>query len=203
MPKWDVERLITLVQERPELWDTRTNVYLDRVKEEVASEKVARLMRCAEWEKADARGRAELVKKTKTRWNSCRDQFRRECNKRGWSGEGSSRKRAYIYSSQLQFLRPVMDLRPTVDNLEEPEDSDVGGEETAPVFSPEPSPTPTPAEESTQPAMATTVVTEGSPQTSPQRRPRTRRSARQQTSGLVTLEIIDARVIEFLAQRRS
>ncbi|XP_040271812.1 uncharacterized protein LOC120987305 [Bufo bufo] len=118
---------------------------------------------------------------------------------------GPQEKRPYMYTNQLRFLRPVMDLRPTVDSLEDPESqqSDVGGADTPAVFLPEPSPTHQPLEEHEQqtgePARAAEVFTEETqrPQT------RRRRAAPQASSGLVTKELIDSQVIQYLAQKRT
>ncbi|XP_044133001.1 ataxin-2-like protein [Bufo gargarizans] len=203
MPRWDVEKLISLVQERPELWDTRQNSYIDRQKKDASWEQVARSMRRSEWAKADSRGRAELVKQTKTRWASCRDQFRRELSSKGRSGEGSSRKRPYIYTAQLQFLRPVMELRPTVDSLDPSHDSESSGSETPGVFSPQASPEPSPAQDPEDSTQAEAPLPLASPPRIVQSQPRRRRQVPPSTSGPESREIIDARVIDFLAQRRS
>ncbi|XP_044151158.1 uncharacterized protein LOC122939197 [Bufo gargarizans] len=203
MPRWDVEKLITLVQERPELWDTRQNAYSDRIKKDASWEKVARSMRRSEWAKADSRGRAELVKQTKTRWASCRDQFRRELTSKGQSGEGSSTKRAYIYTAQLQFLRPVMELRPTVDSLDPSQDSDTSASEAPAGFSPQATPSPTPAEDPEDSTLAEDPLPPCSPPRIVQPQPRRRRQLPPSTSGPESREAIDARLIEFLAQRRS
>ncbi|XP_044132915.1 uncharacterized protein LOC122925630 [Bufo gargarizans] len=204
MPRWNVDKLICLVQERPELWDTRSRNYQDRVRKDAAWEQVARHMRRDEWAKADGRGCASLVKQTKTRWNSCRDQFRRELNSQGRSGEGGSKKRPYLYTQQLMFLRPVMDLRPTVDSLEQAEDSEEAlSGEILPVFSPATSPAPTPALEPDEPSQAEASRSPRSPSPLPQPQPRRRRNVPQTSSGQETREAIDAQVIEFLAQRRS
>ncbi|XP_044141563.1 uncharacterized protein LOC122931554 [Bufo gargarizans] len=69
------------------------------------------------------------VEEVKNRWRSCRDQFRKEMRKQGLSGAGLHKKRPYLFREQLMFLRAVMDLRPTEDNLEEE------GEESAPQLS--------------------------------------------------------------------
>ncbi|XP_044139294.1 uncharacterized protein LOC122929699 [Bufo gargarizans] len=142
------------------------------------------------------------VKNVKVRWNSCRDQFRRELNEKGRSGEGTSRKRPYIYTQQLSFLRPVMELRPTVDNLEDSDESEEGGEETPAVFSPDSSPQHSPVLETTEPPMGTSGGEPERPETRPQPR-RRRRNAPQSSSELANREMIDARVIQFLAQRRT
>ncbi|XP_044134472.1 uncharacterized protein LOC122927001 [Bufo gargarizans] len=94
-----------------------------------------------------------------------------------------------------------MELRPTVDNLEDTEKSDMGGEETPAFFSHESSPQHSPAVEATEPPMAMSGGEPKRPQTSQQ--PRRRRNVRQSSSELATREMIDARVIQFLAQRRT
>ncbi|XP_040264751.1 uncharacterized protein LOC120979830 [Bufo bufo] len=203
MPRWNVEKLITLVQERPELWDTRQNAYSDRLKKDASWEQVARSMRRSEWSKADSRVRAQLVKQTKTRWASCRDQFRREMTSKGRSGEGTSRKRAYIYTAQLQFLRPVMEMRPTVDSLDPSQDSDTSGSETPAVFSPQESPAPTPAEDPEDSTLAEAPLPLAGPPRIVQPQPRRRRQVPPSTSGQESRELINVRLIEFLAQRRS
>ncbi|XP_040294318.1 uncharacterized protein LOC121005608 [Bufo bufo] len=148
------------------------------------------------------------VKKTKTRWNSCRDQFRRELTEMGRSDDGAPRKRPYMYTKQLRFLKPVMDLRPTVDSHEEPDidesqQSNGEGAETPAVFFPETSPTHQPTEEHEQqpgePARPAEVFTEETQR----RQTRHRRAAPQASSGLVTKEIIDSQVIQYLAQKRT
>ncbi|KAM4020635.1 uncharacterized protein ACNLHF_000987 [Anomaloglossus baeobatrachus] len=53
----------------------------------------------------------------KRRRRSCRDQYRREFN----ALPSTSKKRPYIYYRNLQFLRPVMELNQTDDNLDESE----------------------------------------------------------------------------------
>ncbi|XP_044127830.1 cytosolic phospholipase A2 zeta isoform X4 [Bufo gargarizans] len=69
------------------------------------------------------------VEEVKNRWQSCRDQFRKEMRKQGRSGAGLHKKRPYLFREQLMFLRAVMDLRPTEDNLEDE------GEKSAPQLS--------------------------------------------------------------------
>ncbi|XP_044144916.1 uncharacterized protein LOC122933882 [Bufo gargarizans] len=142
--------------------------------------------------------REPSVKKKNTRCNSCR-----ELNEKGRSGDGASKKRPYLHTQQLQFQCPVMDLRPTVNSLDDPEESDLGGGDTPAVFSFATSPAPTPAEDQANPARETGVISEGSPEASQQPKPRRRRVVRQSSSGQDTRESIDSRVIEFLAQRRT
>ncbi|XP_044146993.1 uncharacterized protein LOC122935292 [Bufo gargarizans] len=171
-------------------------------------EEVARHMRPSEWARANSRGRVDIVKKTKTKWNSCRDQFHREVTEMVRSGEGAPKKRPYIYTEQLRFLRPVMDLRLTVDSLEDPEpqpspQSDPGGAETPPVFSPEMSPTNLAEEESEGVQRGLAGPGEVNPDDSQRPQSHRRRSAPQASSGITTKEVIDSQVIQYLAQKRA
>ncbi|XP_075687708.1 uncharacterized protein LOC142656667 [Rhinoderma darwinii] len=120
MPRgMDVERLLVLVQGHPEIWDTRSEAYHNRTAKEDAWEEVAKELFGQEWESGRTRDRSRLVQEIKTRWRSCRDQFRREMGERGRSGDGASRKRPYMYTQQLMFLKDIMEMRTTTDNLED------------------------------------------------------------------------------------
>ncbi|XP_075715523.1 uncharacterized protein LOC142750405 [Rhinoderma darwinii] len=148
MPRgMDVERLLVLVQGHPEIWDTRSEAYHNRTAKEDAWEEVAKELFGQEWESGRTRDRSRLVQEIKTRWRSCRDQFRREMGERGRSGDGASRKRPYMYTQQLMFLKDIMEMRTTTDNLEDTaEETDVGESRpeppAAPVLPPSPEPTP-------------------------------------------------------------
>ncbi|XP_044129424.1 uncharacterized protein LOC122922767 [Bufo gargarizans] len=98
-----------------------------------------------------------------------------------------------------------MDLRPTVDSLDDDpeEDSDAGGSDTPAVFSPESSPSHPQAEEPHQPPLEPPTHSQGTLDPTPQPRPRRRCTGPQASSVPDTREQIDARVIEFLAKRRS
>ncbi|XP_044147103.1 bromodomain-containing protein 4-like [Bufo gargarizans] len=125
----DVEKLIVLVQDRPCLWDLRCSEYQDRYKKDAAWEEVTQDLFAAIWQTTKGQSRRNLIEEVKNRWRSCRDQFRKEMRKQGRSGAGLPKKRPYLFREQLMFLRAVMDLRPTEDNLEEDE------EESAPQLS--------------------------------------------------------------------
>ncbi|XP_075711692.1 uncharacterized protein LOC142748488 [Rhinoderma darwinii] len=111
----DVEKMICLVQERHEIWDTRADSYHDRSAKEVAWDYIAQALFYSEWEKSTTRDRQRIVQDIKTRWRSCRDKFRREFG--GRSGDGASKKRRYISTKQLMFLKDIMEMRSTTDNL--------------------------------------------------------------------------------------
>ncbi|XP_044132959.1 uncharacterized protein LOC122925677 [Bufo gargarizans] len=96
-----------------------------------------------------------------------------------------------------------MDLRPTVDSLDDPEESDLGGSETLAAFFPESSPTNTQAEETEHPTVAPPTLSQGSTERTQQPQPRRRRNVPQASAAADTREQIDSRVIEFLAKKRS
>ncbi|XP_040289832.1 uncharacterized protein LOC121002442 [Bufo bufo] len=114
----DVERMIVLVQERPCIWDTRSVEYHDRYKKEAAWQEVTQELFLNVWGKTSEKNRHALFEEVKNRWRSCRNQFRKEMV-HSCSGSGLPKKRPYMFKEQLMFLRAIMDLRPTEDNLEE------------------------------------------------------------------------------------
>ncbi|XP_040267610.1 dnaJ homolog subfamily C member 17 isoform X1 [Bufo bufo] len=162
--------------------------------------------------------RLETLQKTqgqrgKTR--SCRDRFRRELViSQGHGGDGGLRKKPYLYTKQLQCLRPLLDLGPTVDSLE-----DQGGHATrstddeqaaGPLESPRPVAEeaesveqlarPESQEESS--ALKGAAVVPSSPER-PRRQPRRRRGTRDLLdSASNTRALIDSQVLEYLRQRR-
>ncbi|XP_040288839.1 cyclin-K-like [Bufo bufo] len=123
----DVEKMIVEVQGRPCLWDSRSGDYQDRYKKD--------------------------FDEVKNRWQSCRDQFRKEMVHHGHSGSGPLKKRPYIYKEHLMFLRDIMDVRPTEDNLEEET------EQPAQQYS-------SAAEEENPPSLDTEEMSEAGPSTS-------------------------------------
>ncbi|XP_044160449.1 uncharacterized protein LOC122945445 [Bufo gargarizans] len=94
-----------------------------------------------------------------------------------------------------------MDLRPTVDSLEPSGESSTDGSETPAVFSPAISPEPTPAEEPEESSQG--QHQQPSPPRVRQPHRRRPRQVPPSTSVPESREVIDARVIDFLAQRRS
>ncbi|XP_044135132.1 uncharacterized protein LOC122927391 [Bufo gargarizans] len=203
MPLYDVERLITLIEERPNLWDTRLESYHDRVLKDRSWEEIAKELDGAEFAKADAKKRQVIINKIKNRWYSCRDQFKRELNLRHKSGDGSLAKKPYLYTENLQFLRPVMETRPTVDNLCSALEADQAPSGPA---SPE-NPSAPPSTDETPPLEP---VREDVPEnrTVPQQistQPRSsgrRRGPPPHDSGLDTRAIVEARVMDYLNQNR-
>ncbi|XP_044129253.1 adhesion G protein-coupled receptor B1-like [Bufo gargarizans] len=71
----------------------------------------------------------------------------------GRSGSGPLKKRPYIYKEQLMFLRDIMDVRPTEDNLEEETEQAAQEQQAA-------------AEEDIPPSLDTEEMSEAGPSTS-------------------------------------
>ncbi|XP_075699697.1 uncharacterized protein LOC142664494 isoform X2 [Rhinoderma darwinii] len=141
-----VEKLIRLVQERPELWDTRAESYHDRTAKELAWDHIAQSLFSEEWAKSTTCDR-NRIDDVETRWRSTRDQFRREYGARGRSGDGASKKRRHLYTQQLMFLNDIMEMRATSDSLDDSEEEPAHEESQAPVnatpllpLTPEPTP---------------------------------------------------------------
>ncbi|KAM4023900.1 LOW QUALITY PROTEIN: uncharacterized protein ACNLHF_024857 [Anomaloglossus baeobatrachus] len=118
-PRVDTERIISAVERHPVLWDTRIEGYRDRLIVERAREDVAQeLFPNNGWERCSPVKRARFVDTVRRRWRSARDQYRREFNPIT-SSSLSSRKRRYVYFSNLDFLRPIMEVTQTDDNLDD------------------------------------------------------------------------------------
>ncbi|XP_075710511.1 spermatogenesis-associated protein 22 isoform X1 [Rhinoderma darwinii] len=122
-----IEKLITMVHDRPCIWDKRQDVYQNRNRKDRAWGEIVEELHAGDWKQATWSQRKSLLDYIKTRWNSCRDQFRRELKDKGKCGDGRKAKRPYLYSQQLQFLTVVMEVGPTRENLVH---SEVGSDET-------------------------------------------------------------------------
>ncbi|XP_073399075.1 uncharacterized protein [Dendrobates tinctorius] len=114
----NVEMLMILVQQRPELWDPRDARYANRNVKDAAWTYICRKL-FPNYAKSAPDVQLGMMNDAQRRWRSCRDQYRRERQLHQKSGAGGGKKRPYIYMSQLNFLAPVMDLRPTESNLAE------------------------------------------------------------------------------------
>ncbi|XP_044141498.1 uncharacterized protein LOC122931498 [Bufo gargarizans] len=196
----NVEKLIILVQERPLLWDTRSELYHDRVRKDPAWEELTKELHPEEWEKASKVLRKNMVKIAKTRWNSTRDQFRRELSETSRSGDGGAKKRPYIYTKQLRFLRDIMELPPTVDNLEEQTGS-IDSDETQIETQKSPDVATT-----NPPEMSQQIQTSSGPEETPAEiHPAPRRRSRNPPVQAPTdnRAVIDSRVLDYLNRNQS
>ncbi|XP_077148557.1 uncharacterized protein LOC143809353 [Ranitomeya variabilis] len=109
----DNDILISLVQERVPLWDTRVpqhsdNVTIRRLWNEVAKEI------WDGWDNTPNRVRNAFVARVKTRWCSMKDRFNKDLRQESRVPSGSgARIRKYKYHRVLAFLRPVLAQRTT------------------------------------------------------------------------------------------
>ncbi|XP_077106901.1 uncharacterized protein LOC143764805 [Ranitomeya variabilis] len=161
----------------------------------------------------------ECLNDVTRRWRSCRDQYRCERQVSGRSGDAAPKKRKYLYFDRLNFLAPVMELRPTKSNLTEREtasDSEVvidpigeGSEMAGPSGQ-------APSSNQSQPAAASSATQEANPEveeggqsssptlaldTSPQPTTRPNRGRRRRVaSNPGTRRQVDTGVLDYLSR---
>ncbi|XP_069592517.1 uncharacterized protein [Ranitomeya imitator] len=111
----DVELLISSIQERGPLWDSRDSRHMDQVVLRCLWVEVAKSL----WEGFDiapAKDKANFVKRLRIRWRSMKDRFNkgiRAEEERSKSGAAAAKSVPYKYGKALQFLRPVLGRRQT------------------------------------------------------------------------------------------
>ncbi|XP_073405357.1 uncharacterized protein [Dendrobates tinctorius] len=127
----NVEMLIVLVQERPEIWDQRDAHYANRARKEASWRRICRQM-FHDFGDRPREEQQQLMEDVLKRWRSIRDQYRRERQQRSRSGDAGHIKRKYVYYDRLSFLAPILDLRPTQSNLTERRT----GSDTEPIIDP-------------------------------------------------------------------
>ncbi|XP_069591853.1 uncharacterized protein [Ranitomeya imitator] len=117
----NVDMLLILVQERPEIWDQRDPNYSNRARKEAAWRTICGIL-FPDYAQRPRAEQTQLLDDVMTRWRSIRDQYRRERQMRARSGSaGPPKKRKYIYYDRLSFWDGSMDLRQTQSNLTESE----------------------------------------------------------------------------------
>ncbi|XP_072000355.1 uncharacterized protein [Engystomops pustulosus] len=115
----DVEKLISLVQGHPALWDNRRSDYHDRCKKEKLWLEISKDLMGQKWSKMSTDEQELACKDVQQRWRSCRDQCKKDIRaQEGHSGSGRSRKRPYCYREQMRFLADIFTIGPTEDNLD-------------------------------------------------------------------------------------
>ncbi|XP_077112460.1 uncharacterized protein LOC143767824 [Ranitomeya variabilis] len=111
----DVDLLITCIQERGPLWDSRDPRHMDQVVLRRLWVEVAKSL----WdgfESASSSDKSNFVKKLRTRWRSMKDRFNkglRNEEEQARSGAAAAKSVPYKYYRALQFLRPVLVRRQT------------------------------------------------------------------------------------------
>ncbi|XP_077112546.1 uncharacterized protein LOC143767911 [Ranitomeya variabilis] len=109
----DVELLISSIQERGPLWDSRDPRHMDQVVSRRLWAEVAKSL----WDgfdSASAKDKGTFMKKLRTRWRSIKDRFNkglRAEEEQSRSGAAASKSVPYKYNRALQFLRPILGRR--------------------------------------------------------------------------------------------
>ncbi|XP_022179000.1 uncharacterized protein LOC111039711 [Myzus persicae] len=120
MAEFDVEFLITLVQERPVLWDKGLELYKDRNATKNAWREVLIELN-PEFDALDDKEKNLFGQGVLKRWTNLRDSFSKYFKKdkeSKRSGSGAKKIKKYVYFDQLQFLRKIYVERPTSNSLE-------------------------------------------------------------------------------------
>ncbi|XP_077151731.1 uncharacterized protein LOC143815886 [Ranitomeya variabilis] len=111
----DVELLISSIQERGPLWDSRDPRHMDQVVLRRLWVEVAKSL----WDgfdSASAKDKGNFLKKLRTRWRSMKDRFNkglRTEEEQSRSGAAAAKSVPYKYHRALQFLRPILGRRQT------------------------------------------------------------------------------------------
>ncbi|XP_077107454.1 uncharacterized protein LOC143765061 [Ranitomeya variabilis] len=111
----DVDLLISCIQERGPLWDSRDPRHMDQVVIRRLWAEVAKSL----WDgfdSASATDKGTFIKKLRTRWRSMKDRFNkglRAEEEQSRSGAAAAKSVPYKYNRALQFLRPILGRRQT------------------------------------------------------------------------------------------
>ncbi|XP_075692690.1 uncharacterized protein LOC142659953 isoform X4 [Rhinoderma darwinii] len=109
----DIDQLIQMVHDRPELYDPKVPSYADRYKKKKAWNEICTVV-VPDWHLCSEKNRNKKAKEIQTRWRSLKDCFRRELTlqkKLEKSGFPANRRRKYVHYDGLLFLEPTMKLR--------------------------------------------------------------------------------------------
>ncbi|KAM4019128.1 uncharacterized protein ACNLHF_028483 isoform 3-T3 [Anomaloglossus baeobatrachus] len=112
----DIDLLIQMVHDRPELYDPKVPSYADRYKKKKAWDEICAIV-VPDWDLCSEREKNLKAKEIQTRWRSLKDCFRRELTlqkKLESSGLPTHRRRKYVHYEGLLFLEPTMRLRDPV-----------------------------------------------------------------------------------------
>ncbi|XP_077142453.1 uncharacterized protein LOC143806208 isoform X2 [Ranitomeya variabilis] len=109
----DIDLLIQMVHDRPELYDPKVPSYADRYKKKKAWDEICAVV-VPDWDLCSEREKNLKAKEIQTRWRSLKDCFRRELTlqkKLENCGLPTLRRRKYVHYEGLLFLEPTMRLR--------------------------------------------------------------------------------------------
>ncbi|XP_041982551.1 uncharacterized protein LOC121735704 [Aricia agestis] len=106
----DNELLISLVEQKPVLWDKTMELYKNRVATQAAWKEIL-VMIVPNLETKEEKTRQALAKLIMQKWTHIRDSYHRSYKKiqdQKRSGSGGKTAKPYVYSKQLSFLQKVI-----------------------------------------------------------------------------------------------
>ncbi|CAL1272148.1 unnamed protein product [Larinioides sclopetarius] len=115
----DNEFLISLIQERPVLWDKTLEIYRDRTATENAWREVCREIR-DDFERLEEKERKNFGKEVMKRWKNLRDAFykaEKKAKEDRTSGSQASKRRKYIFNNELKFFKKIFEKAATTENF--------------------------------------------------------------------------------------
>ncbi|CAF4844844.1 unnamed protein product [Pieris macdunnoughi] len=115
----DSEKIISLVEQKPVLWDKTLELYKNRVSTRAAWKEIM-IVIDPTFEKKEEKTRQAFVKLIIQRWTHIRDNYNRSYKKiqeQKRSGSGAKTAKPYVYSKQLSFLKKVIEPKETISNV--------------------------------------------------------------------------------------
>ncbi|CAH1969848.1 unnamed protein product [Acanthoscelides obtectus] len=116
MEDLDIEAFISMVEERPVIWDKTREDFKDRNKTKAAWQEIIDTFI---YENLNEAEKAEIAKTLLQKWNNFFDSFVKSYkkNKTPKSGSGFRRIRKYIFHDQLQFLAKTIEHNTTTSSI--------------------------------------------------------------------------------------
>ncbi|XP_004925760.2 uncharacterized protein LOC101739359 [Bombyx mori] len=114
----DNELLISLVEQKPILWDKTMEHYKNRVATRAAWKEIIIVIN-PDFEKKEVKTRQAFAKLIIQRWTHIRDNYNRSYKKiqdQKRSGSGAKTAKPYVYSKQLSFLQKIVQPKETISN---------------------------------------------------------------------------------------
>ncbi|KAG5889463.1 hypothetical protein JTB14_016442 [Gonioctena quinquepunctata] len=123
MDKIDIKFLLSLVEERPALWDKTSELYKDKIARDAAWREICVILD-DEFDELEPKERQEFSKLVTKKWGCVRDSWMK-CAKRQNEHKmsGSSRPyRHYLYHDHMRFLEKLIDFSTTQEDEESTEE---------------------------------------------------------------------------------
>ncbi|XP_052745834.1 uncharacterized protein LOC128199633 [Bicyclus anynana] len=114
----NVENLISLVQNRPVLWDKTLEIYKDKNLRTAGWREICINLN-EDFEEMEEKNRQDYAKSIVKKWTNIRDSWMRSINekkKSKKSGSSATCPRAYVYHRQMLFLKKIVSPADTHDS---------------------------------------------------------------------------------------